>query len=241
MFALIRYHVSYYIKSSKFVMPLLIYFVFLTLLYSQGSATVSKMLLSASALYLIQVWTGFVYSSVENPVSEQVIMLKSGNLKAFYRSKIVFLFIFSGFMSVVGILLPIIRDIIGKVSSGSGASMSVMLGIQFLFIHLTCSFLGAMVGYFFQPRVFHNKKLIIILSIIFAIMGFVKGPLVQDMPGMMAVTWVFPPMYSVVTLEPLKSSGLFPAGDFILVVGVSFLYSIILAVLNIFLLRKKGF
>ena len=241
MFALIRYHISYYIKSSKFVMPLLAYFIFLTISYSAGPVSIAKIIVSACALYLDMVWVGFAYGDVENPISEQIIMLKCGNMKAYYRSKIIFLFLFSFFMSFIGLLIPSLRDLIGKFGKGNVFHLSLASGLEFYVIHVVAAFLGAMVGYFFQPRVFKNRMLIVIVAFLFALMGFVKGPLLQDIPNMKFVTWIFPPVYSMVTLQTDPNTGLFSRGPFALTVAIAVIYATIFAIFNIYFTKKKGF
>lgn len=246
MVALLRYHISHYIKSSKFVMPLLTFFLYLAITFTTGPKTiVSSMILSAIVLYVLMVWAGFVYSDCENPISEQLLMLKCNNMNKYYISKMLFLLTFGAFMSVIGMIVPagcsIFYSIVGSKLFTDAGGFCFANVIQFFLIYLVFAFLGAMVGYFFQPRVFKNKILAIVITFLFAIMGFVQKPLTQDLPILKVVTWIFPPVYSLFADGENVAGNVIKAGTFIVDMIIISAYATALSIGSVYLSRKKGF
>ena len=84
MIALWKYHFITYFKSSKFIMPLAIYVIFMIMMCGGSGDVNSIFLISAVASYFFMVWSSFVFSDCEELIAEQIAILKAGNNKKFY-------------------------------------------------------------------------------------------------------------------------------------------------------------
>jgi hypothetical protein len=252
MKALIKYHASAYVTSAKFVMPLLVYFLFLVGFYGNSpKMVVTSFALSAAVLYIIMVWAGFVFSDSEEAIAEQILILKAKKISTYYISKIVFLFVFSCFMSFIGVIAPVLFNIVFNISGKTlfyktqdgkleGLTAASIL-IGFL-IHILAGFLGGTVGFAFHPRIFRNRKVTVIVAMLVGFMGFVKGALMVDFKMAKFFVWIFPPMYDLVkSVDNTEVTNVFPIGDMILPLVAVVVYSVVLSALCVFAVQKKGF
>ena len=92
IYELIRYHFHSYFKSSKFVMPVVILAVVLYCMYTiMPVGIVDSFSISCVYLFLIMVWAGLSYNTLEEPVSEQLMILRVRSETSYYLSCSMFL------------------------------------------------------------------------------------------------------------------------------------------------------
>ena len=102
--------------------------------------------------------------------------------------------------------------------------------------------LGGILGYLLHPRVFNNRKIGAIATFSLAVIGIIKGPLLAEfnIPLFKVITWLFPPIYEIIIGCDITTK-LINIGDILFPSVYAVIYGIVLAVINVFVIDKKGF
>ena len=112
---LLIYHFKTYLKSYKLLLPFLIYLIYLFAAYGiMPFSIVSSFSESAGVLFFMMAFVGFSYAELENPVTEQMVLLRVNNDILYYLSRLTVLLIIGVVMSILGILYPVIDNVVNK-------------------------------------------------------------------------------------------------------------------------------
>ncbi|MBC3804026.1 hypothetical protein GH808_06195 [Acetobacterium fimetarium] len=236
---LLRYHFKVYLKSNKLLLPFLIYLIYLFTAYSiMPYAIVSSFSESAGVIFFIMTFVGFSYSELENPVTEQLVLLKVQNDNLYYLSRIIVLAIVGVIMSVIGILYPVIGNIYNHAHLFTRSL--ILSDIVFGFVlHCTMGLLGALTGSLFHPRIIKNRKIAILMVFFTAVLAIAKGALINEIPSMDFVTWVFPPVYDI--LVTLTGCEFFSLQALVMPFLWGLIYGTVLITMQLHFLKKNKF
>jgi len=236
---LLIYHFKTYLKSYKLLLPFLIYLIYLFAAYGiMPFSIVSSFSESAGILFFIMAYVGFSYAELENPVTEQLILLRVHNDTLYYLSRLTVLLIIGFVMSLLGLLYPLILNSVNNdhLFTRSLQLEDVVIGF---FLHCLMAFLGAMTGSFFHPRIIKNRKLAVLLLFFVAVMGISKGALANYIPQTRFVFWIFPPVFDV--LASFTKLDFFAIPAMALPVTLAIAYGLVLMIGQIQLLKHSKF
>ncbi|KNZ40842.1 hypothetical protein [Acetobacterium bakii] len=236
---LLRYHFKVFLKSNKLLVPFLIYLFYLFTAYGIiPYSIVSSFSESAWVVFFIMTYVGFSYTEVENPVTEQLVLLKVKNDNLYYLSRIVVLLIVGIIMSVIGMLYPVISNIYN--SSQLFTRELLLSDIMFgLALHCMMGFLGAMTGALFHPRIIKNRKIAILMVFFAAVLAVAKGALIEEVPFIGFITWIFPPVYDI--LVTFTNNEYFSLQTIAIPFLWGLLYGTALMFVQIYVLKKNKF
>ena len=242
MIALVRYHFKTYFKSSKFIMPLALYVIFMVMMCGGAvNDATSIFVISIVASYFLMVWSSFVFTDCEDLIAEQIAILKAKNIKKFYLSKNIFIMLWGIVYSVLGIVIPTIWKIISTVFKlGELENYTVTNLLTAFFIHICVCMLGAAVGFVWHPRIMSNRKIAAIGAFSLGAMGIINGPLAEDIPVVGFIKWLFPPVYLLLDKIGL-GKGTLAMGNAIVPMLLCVAYAVVFVIVNIVVLYKKGF
>ena len=147
---LLFYHFKTYLKSYKLLLPVLVYLIYLFAAYGiMPFSIVSSFSESAGVLFFIMAFVGFSYAELENPVTEPLVLLRVNNDTLYYLSRLTVLLIIGIVMSILGILYPLIDNVVnsGHLFTRPVQFQDVVIGFA---LHGLMAFLGAMTGSFFS-------------------------------------------------------------------------------------------
>jgi len=236
--SLLKYHYRLYVKTNKFIMPVLVWLVFLNLLYSRPLDIVSSILLSISVLFYIMLWVGISYMESIDPVSEQILLLKVEKRNTYYRSKNVFIFMVGTVFSLMGIAFPVMGNVVNGFAMFT-RSLTVWDIFCAFILHIIVAVLGASLGIVFQPRGMKNRKEALLFVTLIAIISITKIGINHAFLFAKYITWLFPPLSDIAVY--FNKNDYFSAaamGKAVLYGGV---YSVILLFISNQLLKKKLF
>ena len=244
MIPLIKYHTRSFLRSNKYIMPLLAYIIVLAIVCSSPISEVKVVyLVAAVGVYLVTAWSAFIYAECEDPITEQIALLKSKSSKQYYISKALFVCIWGMAYSVIGVIIPVLWNLFCMIV-GSSAYDDMNIGniIASLFINICLVVLGGMIGYLLHPRVFYNRKVGAIATFSFAVLGIIKGPLFDEIkvPFLKLLSWLFPPVYELIIGMNVSSNAI-SFSRIIFPCLYAVIYGAILAVINVIVIDKKGF
>lgn len=239
MKSLLNYHIKMYIKSNKFIAPFLFWIVFLSFNYMvKPSSYLPSIGFSGMILYFIMIWVSFSYMDSEDTVSEQIIILKIQSAGKYYISKILFLLIISVGLSLVGDIYPLFKHILND-NSLFTRNLTVCDMICSFLLLSSFTFLGCALGSMFHPRIVSDRKIAVVLVLLAGLLGYVKGPLCENTPVLKFILWIFPPVYDIIV--QFNELEYFNFNVIIKSIILSLIYSLILFLVQIFILKKKKF
>lgn len=236
---LLIYHFKTYIKSYKLLLPFLIFLIYLFAAYGiMPFSIVSSFSESAGVLFFIMAYVGFSYAELENPVTEQLVLLRVNNDRIYYLSRLTVLMIIGVIMSVLGILYPLVLNVVNNdhLFTRSVQFEDVVIGFV---LHCLMAFLGAMTGSFFHPRIIKNRKMAVLILFFVAVIGISKGALADIFPQSHFATWIFPPVFDI--LASCTGMDFFSISAMILPVAFGITYGFVLMIGQIQLLKRAKF
>lgn len=236
---LIKYHFSLFIKSTKFVMPLLVWIGYMAFTYTIFPVdVVSSIVVSSVLLFFLMVWIGVLYYEIEDTISEQILVLKTQNETICYISNIIFLGMIGFVFSCIGIIFPLLQNAMNGFELYR-RPITLWDIVVALGLHFFAALLGGMLGGVFHPRIMKNRKMAIVIVALIALLSITKVSINQEIPILRYVTWILPPVgdYSLL----MTNKEYFEKID----VGISmlllFVYNVVLMVSQIVLLKKRKF
>ncbi|MDZ5726651.1 hypothetical protein [Acetobacterium sp. K1/6] len=236
---LLVYHFKTYLKSYKLLLPFLIYLIYLFTAYGiMPFSIVSSFSESAGVLFFIMAYVGFSYAELENPITEQLVLLRINNDTLYYLSRLTMLLIIGVVMSIIGILYPLVLNVINNnhLFTRNLQFEDVAIGLS---LHCLMAFLGAMTGSFFHPRIIRNRKMAVLLLFFVAVMGISKGALADYFPQTRLIAWVFPPVFDI--LAAFTGLEFFSLPAMALPVALTIIYGFVLIIGQIELLKRAKF
>jgi hypothetical protein len=196
---LLHYHFKTYFKSYKFLLPLILYLIYLFTAYGiMPFSIVSSFSESAGVLFFIMTSVGFSYAELENPVVEQLVLLRLNNDTLYYLSRISVLLIIGFLFSLLGLLFPLLLNIKTGYHLFTRTLTVADVATGFT-LHGLMAFLGAATGSFFHPRIIKSRKMALLLLFFVAVMGIAKGALMEKIPAAVDVAWIFPPVFDILS------------------------------------------
>jgi len=236
---LLIYHFKTYLKSYKLLLPFLIYLIYLFAAYGiMPFSIVSSFSESAGVLFFIMAYVGFSYAELENPITEQLVLLRVNNDTLYYLSRLTVLLIIGFVMSILGLLYPLVLNTVNNnhLFTRSLQFDDVVIGFT---LHALMAFLGAMTGSFFHPRIIRNRKMAVLLLFFTSVMGISKGALIDYFPQTRFIAWVFPPVFDI--LASFTGLQFFVIATMLLPVAFGIAYGLALMIAQIEFLKRSKF
>lgn len=239
IYSTLAYQLRGYLKTSKPVMPFAAQLLAVGLLYAVMPVyAADSYAASATILCFIAAWIGLTYADVEDPVGEQLLVLKLGSIARFQAAYTLFLVLLGLFSSALAVVQPLLVHAANGFRLYKTPITPGTVGFALL-LHACCAFMGTAVGAFFHPRLVPNRKAVLLLICFVLIVGFVRAGLHRLYPWTAAITWAFPPIG--VISEVLAGSSAFAAGQVLRVAVQCLLYGCVLTGLRIILLCRRRF
>lgn len=236
---LLKYHADVYLGSSKFVMPIVLWIICMLVFYTILPVfVVSGFVVSMGFLFFIMVWVGRTYTELEDPVSEQLLILKVRSVHLYNTSKIIFLGLVGIVFSFIGVGFPLIQNVMTKYQLFTRPITTEDV-LSALILHILVALLGALVGIILHPRIMKERRMAVILTFALALMGIVKGSFIQDMPVTRLVMWVFPPLYDAMVC--FRDQDYFELSNMSRAIVHVSAYSTGLIALQLYLLKRNKF
>lgn len=235
----IKYEARLFFRDSAFIMPLVMVVVFLCVFYSiQPLDVVSGFLMSGLVCFFVMIWIGMSSAQKENPVMEQILLLKMGNPIKYYIGKCVFMVIIALFVAFLFVVYPVVQVLL------HGPNMFIRPMIPYdavnAYIQIAgCGLCGVAFGGLFHPRIVKNRKLATVLTASIAIFSISELGIIDEIPASISVLWVVPP--SMLPYKFFVSKEYFNLSQSLLAFGVLVLYAAVYNLVRCLLCHKLKF
>jgi len=238
---LVKYQLHIFFKGSKFVMPLVATAIFLLVMYSGDAmpvGVVASCVITCTFVFLLMVWIGLSVSSDESPIMEQIIFLRVQSNVYYFLSKMLFLIILGFIVNSICLLYPIVINLL---SHGVLFERPLTISDILNYLVLLCgsSMAGSSLGSFFHSRVMKDRKMAIVLTVLFATVTITRTLIINSLPLIKIVTWVLPPLDMVSRIY--GSVKFFQIGKSFKVFFILFVYAILAFIVKSFICYKRKF
>lgn len=239
MTKLLAYHTAVYIRTTKYVMPLAALLISLAGLYGMAPLeVVDSYGLSMVVFFFILIWIGLTHTDVEEPISQQLLILKLGGAWKYHVSNALFLLGVSACLGLFAALFPILSNATHHFQLFK-RPLTVPDVLTAFLLHSFVGYMGACTGALFHPRIIRDRKLALLLTFFVAVMALSKVGIHRMFPPAAWVTWVLPPISDMARM--LNGQEFFTGAAVAWILGISALYGTLAAGLQCALLVKTKY
>lgn len=189
-------------------------------------------------VFFIMAWAGVTTCSQEPEVSEQIILLRLKERRAYYISHVVFQLILSFLVALLSILVPVVQNARG----GNHFFLEEVTRLDvfggFLILSAT-AFAGSALDEISHSRLIKGRRISVSLVFLLALLSVLKGVLIKNVPAAKIILWMLPPVSDAINL--FSRSIHLSIQAVLLGSGILFLSGIIWSVLKVGALERKGF
>ncbi|RGU95880.1 hypothetical protein DWW31_02590 [Clostridium sp. AF15-17LB] len=236
---LTRYGLHIYFKGNKFIMPLVVIIVYQYTMYTiMPVGIVDSFVMASYLVFFVLVWVGLSVSADENPVMEQIQLLRVRSSLCYYISRSAILAVLGLLVSAVCVLFPVIQNALNHKALFLRPLMAYDVLNAFILV-AGCSFAGGALGSLLHPRVMEDRRLAVVLTVLLSVLTVVRTGLVQEIPFLKCMAWILPPLdriayiYGNVDEFQILQTGLI----FVALVG----YGAVLTVIKSCICQKRKF
>ena len=241
LFHLVRYHFSVSFRKIRPYPPLVVWLLFLFTLYQQVPVNmVDNYSVSASVMFYVMIWFGYLFLSDFDMVVEHLLILQINSKFLNATSKVLFLLTVCLFVGFIGGVFPII---IQTATLLMGGTWFDMVGVAELFggffLHFIIGSLGVSVAFLFQLNPDkRNKNLVMVFALtLFAVLALVKHQVFGFDGVMRHALLLFTPAYEILRL--FSYSEAFKTGDMLLAAVMGSIYFMAAVIIGHWLYNKR--
>jgi hypothetical protein len=223
-----------YLRSSKFIAPMVIFVTLTILVYVQRGLdyhTLCSVMLVFS--YIATMWFTANFLFVEDITQQQLTILHFGSSKLYYLFKIVSIWIWSELFNVIFIINLLVMVIV--------SDSRVFVNLLYIIFGFTLvSLLGVSITALFSLNKLKNSLLVSLIIVIIIIFSIVKNFLLNNFDVLQSfklIFWLFPPMYMILDFVPNSEQVQFDVRMFL----IPLIYSVIIISIYVFEMDRRKF
>lgn len=207
----VKFQLKIYLISNKILVPFILLIAYLYFDYNHKPIDlVGNYNVSAVVCFYLMFWIGIVYNDVTDITTEQLLILKLQSHRKYYLCNEVVLCILAGIFSMIVIGYSFLANLANAFDLFING-IDVMNVIYGLILHFVSALCGAMVGSLFQYRIFKDKKTMMCIAFVVAIIAIAKDLVIKALAVFKYVVWIFPPIADFIGLFRIATDFTFTA------------------------------
>lgn len=196
-YAVCKYETEKLLKSRKWMVPAILFTMYLGMSYSLGPLDI----LSCFGICSPVVFVGmsamfFMCNGIHDHAMDQTIFIRISGKKSFYIGRVLLVGKVSMIGAAISVLVPIIQYIVNGKDFFT-TSFTVEKGISGFILFFLSGFCGGMTALLLNDRLVPKKEASIALCIFAVLLTIIKGGLHEKFPVTRLVSWVLPPLYDL--------------------------------------------
>jgi len=235
MLSLMKYNISYYIKSARYLPPVLIFAAFLSINYQTMPIDIwSNLHLTSIAVYILSSCVAASFINSEDKTQQYITRLHVKNETTYHLSKIASIIIFLIPFYLLTVLIPTVfgyfaRDILFS-------EILIYMAVYFL-----VSLLGISVGIFFNDTLFSAELAALAHIVTILVVAIPFDVIFADNPIVVYANHLLPPTnFLADRLHNLGEGAFLIDLNFLAFVAYAMGYAVILIALYNFVIQKKN-
>lgn len=232
MSAFIRYQLTSFIRSLKFIPPTTLFLAWVFILYAYNNAPIlSSYGVSSIGLYVTMTWMTMALFSLEEDSEKHMLFFQLGSKWKYLIGKWLSLLIVMIPLFVYAMLYPMM----GKLFKGQ---VTLAAGTLSTFSHLMFCIFGILVGTLFAATKLSMKRYAWLTAVLIIVVSLAQTAMIDKLPILKWVLWFVPPVFKIINHMEGE-------GEIVLIESLGYdifwiTCYIILAILSsIFLFKKK--
>ncbi|PNZ70690.1 hypothetical protein E2556_00935 [Staphylococcus croceilyticus] len=186
--ALINYHFKNFIRTYKWIGPLISFLLLVVILYTYSGQPILSSFASTSMLLLfISVWITVIVLDIDSTKEKQLLFTQLKSKKTYLTSKLIFSFIIILPLGLWAIAYPIITFRFEHMPN----LIEILIGI---YSHIIIIALGVIMTTLIKSLTNVSDKLIWLFLVLICLILLLRGILVQTFPNLKYILWIFPPV-----------------------------------------------
>ncbi|ATP40772.1 hypothetical protein CSE16_12325 [Solibacillus sp. R5-41] len=192
MSAFIRYQLISFVRSLKFIPPVVIFLVWVFILYAYKNVPIlSSYAASSIAMYIIMTWITMAIFTLDEE-SEKHILISHLKRKVSY--------LFGKWLTILVVMIPLLLFAIffPIITESFKGNMSIKLYAYAFYSHLAFMTFGILVGTLFSATKFATKKYAWLSSVFIIVVSLASKSIIEISLFFKWFLWVFPPVFKVI-------------------------------------------
>lgn len=195
MMAASSYLFRYYVRSYRYVAPLIVYMTAIIFIYGVvPNPVLSSYGFTSTVLFLVSAWLCFTYIDVEDRTQQALTVLHLGGVTKYYSAKMAVMAIIGTVLALCTTVYPILFDKF----SAQPTSGQFIVGIA---SHVLLSYLGIAIATLFTSKLIRKLNYSILGLFLVLSISMAGSGLSEQLPDRLTfVSWLFPPLYRVMAM-----------------------------------------
>lgn len=192
MSAFVRYQLISFVRSLKFIPPVVIFLAWVFILYAyKGVPILSSYAVTSIAMYLIMTWITMSIFTLDAE-SEKHILISHLRRKVNY--------LLGKWLTILIVIIPLLLfAIFFPIIAGSFKGfMSIKLYAFAIYSHLVLSTFGILVGTLFSATKLATKKYAWLSAVFIIVISLASKSIIDIAMFFKWILWVFPPVFKVI-------------------------------------------
>jgi hypothetical protein len=233
LMSFLSYQNKKFLRSYHYIAPSLCYFIWLMINYMYRNLPIlPSYAISMIVLMPIMTWITIVCFNKDSINERYLFQIHLSSKIKYILFKSIYLLLFSLIFIIIAIILPIILgSFIHKITV-------TIIVISFL-VHIWAAVFGILIGLIVQNWFLMGKKYAWLITIFILLITMLKTTLIEKIPTLKWVLWIFPPFNSFMTQLKNDTLNLFEP-HFILLNIYCCVYTLIVTLIIVIIYRKNG-
>lgn len=196
-FVVCKYETEKLLKSRKWLVPAIIFIMYLGMWYSAGPLDIlSSFGICSLVIYVGVATVFFMYNGIHFQAMDQTVFTRISGKKGFYMGKVLLV----GKVSIIGAVISVLAPVMQYVINGRNFFTTPLTMEKIISGFVLCflsGFCGGMTALLLNDRLISKKEASIVLCILVVLLTIIKGGLHEKFPVTRLITWVLPPLYDL--------------------------------------------
>lgn len=192
MSSFVRYELISFIRSLKFIPPVVLYLAWVFILYAYKNVPIlSSYGVSSIALYIVMTWIAMAMFSMEEESEKHILIAHLGSKRKYLRGKWHTLLILMIPLMLFAVFFPII-------TGSFNGRMTAEYYLLTFFCHTVFAIFGVIVGTLFSATGFAMKKYAWLSAVFVLVCSLASKSLIETAAFLKWTLWLLPPVFHVI-------------------------------------------
>ncbi|WP_027087343.1 hypothetical protein [Cohnella panacarvi] len=234
MMAALSYLFRYYVRSYRYVAPLIVYMTVIIFIYGVvPNPVLSSYGLTSTVLFLVMAWLCFAYIDVEDRTQQTITVLHLGSTTKYYMAKMAVIALIGTILALCTAVYPVV---FGKFSAQPTAEQFIVGLVS----HVLLSYLGIAISAIFTSKLILKLNYSILGLFLVLSISLAGSGITERLPDQFAfVTWLIPPSYRVMAM--LNEDADIDAQEALMTFAAVFVYVMALQIMFLRWMKKRLF
>jgi len=237
LFPLIKYNISYYVKSAKYVPPVILFAIVISVIYSTAPIGIwSNLHVTTIVIFIFASWIATSFVNSEDETQQYITMLHVKHVKnetTYHLSKIVAIIAFLIPFYIITLSIPLILGSFTR-------NLLISEVFVYIVVYFSIGLLGTSIGVFFNSFIFSDEISILVLLAVIMITIVPFNVIFEDNLLIAYAYYLLPPVNFMADRLHNLGEGIFLMDlNFLIFVVWVLGYSLLLITLYNIVIQKK--